>query len=273
MIIPEKKYSQMPTQAGAKEVEAAQETFKKEHLGKSKAKESKKRPTITGLEKTKAARPERVKENSGTRADKERTEITAREHYKQVLAEVTYDMFEKSIKNDLISTSIGHLEKAFTMNLPEYHKMKTEFLDYINQQLEKENLALEYKVELQVLKTNVETDNFDFMTGSKKVIESKGISKEEQAKFREKMKTSEIELIPDIFDRRIAEEDLVGAYRQLAKAAENIKKIGKYKYEEMKNLFLLTCDTQLTMPDDELDKKARKNLKKAREDIENDKFE
>lgn len=270
------KYSQMETQVTPGQNEAAQEALREmeeKKTGKAKTEVSKKRPVVTGLEKTKAARPERMGEQEPEPEEElERTEITNREHYKKVLTEITYDLFEKSLKHGLVATATGHLEKAFTMNLPEYHKMKTELLDHLDTLMEKEDISLEYKIELQVLRSNVDSDSFDFIAGTDKLIASKGISDKDQEKFREKMKTSEINNLPGLFERRIADEDIVGSYRILAKSYEYKDKLAEGQYEEMKNLFILTCDVQLAMPDDKLDKIARKNLKKAITDIENDTF-
>jgi len=273
----EKKVSQMETQVTPGQAEAVEEALKEmeeEKFGVAKTEISKKRPVVTGLEKTKAARPEKMGEQEPEPEEEmERTEITSKDHYKKVLVEVTYDLFEKSLKNELTAIATGHLERAFSMNLPEYHKMKTELLDHLDSLMKKEDLSLEYKIELQVLRSNVDSDSFDFITGANKIIEAKGISKEDQKKFRETMRTTEIETLLGIFDSQIAQEDIVGAYRQLAKAFEYQDRLPEGQYEEMKSLFILTCDAQLAMPDDKLDELARKSLKKTVTDIENDIFE
>ena len=268
------KVSGLETQVTPAQVEAAKEAYDEmetEKLGTAQTQASGK---ITGVEKTVAARPEKIAEKKKTTAEKEpiKTEITTEDYFKKVLTEVTHDLFENSIKHGMIAAASGHLERAHTENLPEYEAMKTKFIGYIDTLMKKENIALEYRVELQVLKSNVESDSFDFVTGPELIMKSKEISKKDQERFSTIMKTSEIQSIPDIFERRIADEDIVGSYQTLAKAFQYKNKLpeGEEQYEEMKNLFLLSCSAQIEMPDNILSKKAIKSLKKTRKNIEND---
>jgi len=270
------KVSELETQITPGQVEAAKEAYKEMETEKLGTAQTKMAEKISVREKTVAARPEKIaekeKKETGAGKETEKTEVTTEAYFKKILTEVTLDLFENSIKHGMIAAASGHLERAFNENLPEYDSMKIKFIEHIDNLMSKENLALEYRVELQVLKSNVESDSFDFVTGPELIMKSKGLSQKDKEKFSKIMKTSEISTIPDIFERRIADEDIVGSYQTLAKAFQYKDKLpdGQEQYEEMKSLFLLTCSTQIEMPDNTLSEKARKSLKKTRKNIEND---
>ncbi|MFZ5364674.1 MAG: hypothetical protein ACOZBH_00535 [Patescibacteria group bacterium] len=294
MAFPAEKFSQLPTQASDEQAAAAEEAYRELAKEKIETAETGVYPAI-GTAKTEVARGaimekkkkakagrdtvvERIgaknKETAASKSnefeDADRTEITSRAHYNKVLAEVTFDLFAKALNEGMLATCAGHLERAFKMNLPEYHKMKQEYIDNLEKNLAKPDISAEHRLEIQVLKFNAESDSFDFINGPDIISAAKGVSEKEMHDFSKKMKTTEIKAIPELFERQLAHDDIGGAYRQLAKAFKYKDKLEPDQYDELKSLFILACETRLALPDDKVNVLARKSLEKMITDIEND---